>query len=274
MDVDMPEAKPAASSSVSLPRRLTKPAFKPINREAIRAADPELADTPTPYIQLRLAEHGNAMYKVLQSVEASAPERKEEMPKEVKIVVNDVKTAELPTHILGVYRNWALPGESNKRVDLYPAHHIMLAAHCSNLPPIPAPPAQSAPEEAPATITVPFLPICIPSPQTFPLLLTYIYTGREDALYSALLPMPVPSYPPTATTEEQARIDQEFSALLARSFPAAKLLEWAMRVNGLWRNTCTLGVDLDDLWTAIDLCWVLLLDAIAISTGGPRVSRF
>jgi hypothetical protein len=59
MDVDMHEASaPVATTSVSLPRHLMRPAFKAIQPDAILAASPDLADTPTPYVQEKLRELG------------------------------------------------------------------------------------------------------------------------------------------------------------------------------------------------------------------------
>jgi hypothetical protein len=207
------------------------------------------------------------MYKTLQSVKA-APVTKE-LPKELQIVVNDLTNPDMPSHVLGVYANHTAPGTS-RQVTLYPTHNIVLSAHCANLPPIPAP-SQPTPTVAPATLTVPVLPLCIPSPQTFPALQTYLYTKRIDALLAFLLPTMPPTLPADAGHAQTSALQREFPAQLARTHSVAKLLSHAMRVNGLWRNACALGVHDDGLWTAITLGWEVLLDALAVSTNTARL---
>ena len=40
-----------------------------------------------------------------------------------------------------------------------------------------------------------------------------------------------------------------------------------MRVNGLWRNVCALGIFDSGIWETIDTAWEVLLLALGMATG-------
>jgi hypothetical protein len=213
----------------------------------------------------------------------------------------------LPTHMLAVYAH-ALAPAGRRRVTLFPVHDIVLATHCANLPPLtrPAPalnsdpnpnsrsdsntdpdpdpdPTPPAPSD-PISLTVPVVPLCLPSPETFPHLSAYLYTKRTDLLLTALLPCPPPptllpafaSFPfltPAPAQEQDSAPGpealQQFAAHLGTTYTPAALLRALGRVGGVWRNMCALGVYEAGLWGAVEGAWEVLVCAMGVGCGVP-----
>ena len=165
-------------------------------------------------------------------------------------MINDI-SSEAPTHLLAVHAKPAT------RVSLFPVHAIILAAHCARLPPFP-PSSSRTPAEAGSKITFPVTPFFIPNPETFPIILHYLYTKRVDRLFSALLPLPLQSGKPS--------ID-ELSRTYSSTFTVQALLYHAARVHGLWSNVAALGIFDERLSQVIEVAWDVLLKALAVSTG-------
>ncbi|KAI0050342.1 hypothetical protein FA95DRAFT_1487496 [Auriscalpium vulgare] len=266
----MADATPAASvelprTTVRLPRHLAHPETKEISKEVLAAVEPGIAEVPLEYIHGVLYEAGPSMLKVLGGVQASPA--KDKLPKELSIIVNDL-SAEMPTHMVAVYSR--LSNTTRRRVTLYPIHNVMFATHCANLPALP--PSHPTPPTTPGSrITVPVVPLCLPSPPTFPHLSAYLYGKRADVLLASLLPCAPPAFDKSGTDEDRQRAAiKQFASKLAATYTPHALLQHAMRVNGLWRNACVLGVFDDALWATIDLAWEVLLYALAIATGNPQ----
>ncbi|KAI0059984.1 hypothetical protein BV25DRAFT_1808084 [Artomyces pyxidatus] len=255
-------------TTVTLPRHLAHPETKEISKDVLRAVEPALADVPLEYIHGILHEAGPSMLQVLSSVTAAPA--KDSLPKELSIVVKDI-SAEMPTHMMAVYSR--LPTQlTRRRVTLYPVHNVMLASHCANLPSLPDS-HPIIPETPGSSITVPVVPLCIPSPQTYPHLSAYLYIKRADILLSQLLPCPPPpavATPPDDSESAQKDAIMTFAGKLAATYTPHALLQYAMRVNGLWRNACALGIFDDGLWATMDLAWEIVLCALAIATGNPQ----
>jgi hypothetical protein len=188
------------------------------------------------------------------------------LPKEIPVVVNDL-SSDMPTHMLGVYAR-DLPASARRRVTLFPIHNIIIATHCANLPILP-PSDIARPDTPGSTISIPVVPLCIPAPDVFPQLSTFLYTKRIDHLLASLLPCPVPHqlYLGDPTTKSSVVLLHQFARILAKGYNAQALLMHALSVNGMWRNACALGIDDAKLWCALDVAWELLLSALAISTG-------
>lgn len=264
-DVDMADATPAISmTSVSLPRYLSRPTSRDVPKQNIAAVAPELADTPLTYIRDGLECLGPDMLQVLAGVKAETVSNV--LPKELTVVTDDL-SSDMPTHMLAVYSR-QVPAAAKRRVKLFPTHNIVLAAHCANLPIL----QQSnpiTPHKAGESITIPVVPLCIPAPEVFPQLSTFLYTKRIDYLLATLLSHPVPSalYTEDPTSERVRSALQQCAGKLATLAPAHVLLSRAMAVNGLWRNACALGIGDEKLWCAMDVAWEVLLHALAISTG-------
>jgi hypothetical protein len=103
----------------------------------------------------------------------------------------------------------------------------------------------------------------------------YLYTKRSDLLLRSLLPV-IPPTPinvytsPDETPEEAARQLQNalsFARQLAATYTPHALLQYTMRVNGLWRNVCALGIFDSGIWEIIDTAWEVLLLALGMATG-------
>jgi len=182
------------------------------------------------------------------------------------VVVNDL-SSDMPTHMLAVYSR-QVPAATKRRVTLFPTHNIILASHCANLPILQSS-TPATPKSCGESISIPVVPLCIPAPEVFPQLSTFLYTKRIDHLLATLLPQPAPAalYTEDPTSENVRTQLQQFATKLVAIAPAHVLLARAMAVNGLWRNACALGIADEKLWCAMDVAWEVLIHALAISTG-------
>lgn len=210
------------------------------------------------------------MLHVLGSVKGNPI--KDVLPKELSIVVHDISFA-APSHMFAVYGPPAQKGSTERRkVTLYPAHSLIFAAYCSKLPPFPPSGFEDTSQQsAPQELNVPVRPLCLPSPQTYPCLSSFLYTKRTDALLQSLVPCQLP----TALIQRQEEVSLPsslvtFATRLAGTYTTQALLQHIMTVHGLWQNVCALGIFDDSLWETIDLAWQILLTAIAIGTGNPQ----
>lgn len=204
------------------------------------------------------------MLQVLSGVKAEPVSNV--LPKELSVVINDL-SSDMPTHMLAVYSR-QVPATTKRRVTLFPAHNIILASHCANLPILQSS-APAVPTSGGESILIPVVPLCIPAPEVFPQLSTFLYTKRVDHLLATLLPLPAPAalYTEDPTNENVRTQLQQFATKLVAIAPAHVLLSRAMAVNGLWRNACALGIADEKLWCAMDVAWEVLIHALAISTG-------
>ncbi|KAH7928830.1 hypothetical protein BV22DRAFT_1058048 [Leucogyrophana mollusca] len=273
VDVEMHDVSASGSvqtKSVLLPRYLSRPEFREVSRETLRAVDPELTDSNThpDYIREGLEHFGPAMLRVLSSVQAQPVTNV--LPKELSIIINDL-SSDLPTHMLAVYARQSTSSAAVKRrVTLFPTHNVVLAANCASLPTLPAsiPVSASDMQNSPASINVPIVPLCIPSPETFPQLSTFLYTKRADHLLASLLPSSsLPLSLLSASPLPSTGSVKQYATSLATAHTPQTLLAHAMSVNGLWRNVCALGVFDERLWDVMDIAWEVLLGALGVATG-------
>lgn len=213
------------------------------------------------------------LLRAVASVVAEPP--KDALPSEIAITVNDHSDYPPPTHMLAIHGRTpaskdAPPGDARRQVTLIPAHSAVLALHCARLPmskltaPSSASPAYTSDDCT--QLVVPVQPLCLPSPTTFALLSSFIYTKRADHLLKSLLPCP----PPPTLAADPASLPA-FAARLAGTYTAQALLRHVNSVHGLWQNACVLGVFVDELWDTLDLAWEVLLTAMAISAGTPHL---
>ncbi|KDQ56851.1 hypothetical protein JAAARDRAFT_132305 [Jaapia argillacea MUCL 33604] len=277
VDVKPEEEKVKSVMSVGLPRFLKKPEFKAVESEVIEGIDEGLKGVDVEFVRDCLEEVGPRMMQVLASVQAE-PIRNA-LPKELSIIINDL-SADLPTHMFAVYARQPSPPSSSsdaprRRVTLFPIHNIVMASHCANLPRL-STEKPKTPEKVGEEVTVPVVPLCIPSPQTFPQLSAYLYTKRSDHLLASLLPCPPPqpfvfssssSSSPSDSPESHDAKLLAYAKKLAGTYTPNALLQHAMLINGLWRNVCALGVDEERLWCTLDLAWEVVLRAMALATG-------
>ncbi|KAH9931528.1 uncharacterized protein B0H18DRAFT_872199, partial [Fomitopsis serialis] len=235
--------------SIAIPRRLARPKYKRVPIEKALFMNEDLKDVPIEYIQDELARNGDKLLSVLEHVEVTPP-LPTSIPEEITVDVSDA-SADLPTHMLAVYKK-DLPEGQRNIITMLAAHQCIWDTNCAHLPSLPpsTPTVSAIPTpEAPARITVPVVPLGLPSPEHFRELMCYMYTKRADELLSELLPAP----PPSATQGQDAM--DRYARSLAREYERADLLKRMSRVQGVWRNACALGVFDDGLWGMLDLAW-------------------
>ncbi|KAG1847263.1 hypothetical protein C8R48DRAFT_815144 [Suillus tomentosus] len=102
------------------------------------------------------------------------------LPRELSIIVNDV-LSDMPTHMFAVFSSHQPAPARCCHVTLFPAHNLIFAIHCANLPVLPTPTPAIA-ECAGQEIKVPVVPLCIPAPEIFPQLSAFLYTKCIDHL--------------------------------------------------------------------------------------------
>jgi hypothetical protein len=171
------------------------------------------------------------MYRTSQT--ATAKLNSDTLPEEVEITVRNT-AAPAPTHMVAVWTKEA-SHSTQTRMELYPVHSLVLATTCSTLPSHLAK-TSTCSHDAPLSedglkkVTVPVVPMRIPSQETFALLLAFLYTRRPDFLLKSLIP--------TKQTSTW-RMD------MARS------------VRGVWQNAMVLGVQDPKFYQTLDLAMAI-----------------
>lgn len=273
----------AAARFVSLPTRLARPVAKEVSKSALAAVAPELEDTPAQYVREALELLGTRMLAVLASTVTSPVNatNSSSLPNSVS-VTTILPVSEsydlLPTHMLAVHSSTSTPlaGPSKPRkVTLFPAHATVLAANCANLPALPRSIAtttdlressiQGLGKEVDASL--PLVPLALPSPETFAQLSTFLYTRRADQLLASLMPSAPSSSTPSTSTDSLDAYATQLSSL-----PRPTLLAHALRVHGLWKNACALGVHDAKLWSVIDSAWTVLVRSMSIGESASTES--
>lgn len=267
-DVEMGDSTTVSKSTagISLPRRLARSEITEIPVSTLQAVAPELVHTHIDYIREGLECLGPDMLRVLAGIKAEPVSNV--LPKELSIIVNDV-SSDMPTHMFAVFSSHQ-PAPVRRRVTLFPAHNLVFATHCANLPILPT----STPalvECAGQEIKVPVVPLCIPAPEVFPQLSTFLYTKRIDHLLVSLMPLPTPPqlYRDDPTTVMP--LLTQFAQRIADTYTVNTLLQHIAKVHGTWRNVMALGIADERLWCALDTAWEVLLTSLAISTGKPHL---
>ncbi|GJJ14747.1 hypothetical protein Clacol_010591 [Clathrus columnatus] len=225
-----------------LPKTLRRPIFRPIAKQCLAAVEPGLARIPLEYIRQNLRNESERMYDAISKV---VPKQNQDgtLPRAIEITTLD-SSIELPTHILAVY---STPNATRKQISLHPVHSIILASQCAHLPPM-----LLISSNEPASLTLPVLPMRLPSPRTFNLLLRYLYTHRTSDILSALLPLPAHNCSDAA----------KMSSRLASAYNSPTLISLVSAVHGFWSNVAALGIFEDPLWEVIDFSWEVLLGAL------------
>lgn len=267
-DVEMGDSTTVSMStaSVSLPRRLARSEITEIPESTLQAVAPELVHTHIDYIREGLECLGPDMLRVLAGIKAEHVSNV--LPRELSLVVNDV-SSDMPTHMFAVFSSHQ-PAPARRRVTLFPAHNLVFATHCANLPVLPTQ-TPALVEHAGQEIKVPIVPLCIPAPEVFPQLSTFLYTKRIDHLLGSLMPLPTPPQlyrdDPTTVMPLLTRFAQK----IADTYTVKALLQHIAKVHGTWRNAIALGIADERLWCALDTAWEVLLTSLAIATGKPHL---
>ncbi len=203
------------------------------------------------------------MYQALRSTKAAFSGST--LPKTLAIDVNGQASTMPPTHMAAVYSSGP-SGPEPRRVMMYPVHQSILSLYCANLPVLPtSTPLPTAPE---APYEIPVVPIALPNPESFPFLTQFLYLKTVRPLFDALLSLTPASGIPD-DLDQPGRYDAfvaEYSSILAQNYTMQRLASQAVRVHGLWRNTCALGISDIGLQSFFDLAWEVLMQALTLSS--------
>jgi hypothetical protein len=153
---------------------------------------------------------------------------------------------------------------------MYPVHQSILSLYCANLPVLPtSPPLPTVPE---ASYEIPVVPLALPNPESFPFLTQFLYLKNVRPLFDAFLSL-TPAGGIPDDLDQPGRYDAfvaEYSSILAQNYTMQRLASQAVRVHGLWRNACALGISDIDLQSFFDLAWEVLMQALTLSnTSAP-----
>ncbi|KAF7343293.1 Clp1-like protein [Mycena venus] len=181
-----------------------------------------------------------------------------------------------PTHALAI----APPaksssGERDAPQAIFPVHAVVLAAHCAKIPRLPSSPRAHS---ASAAVTLPVLPLALPSPQAFrsctrscirtastrpsPPSCPYLLPSSSP---SAPHPRPLhPSSPPHSTPPLSGTPSPRTSAPRPVATSPA-LMAHAGHVKELWQDMVALGMYDLALWDALELAWEVVLGAMNLA---------
>lgn len=172
--------------------------------------------------------------------------------------------------MVAVYSS-APAGPEPRRVMMYPIHQSVLSLYCANLPVLatstPLPTTPDAPFE------VPVVPLALPNPESFPLLTQFLYLKDVHPLFDSFLCLsPAKGMP--SDLDQPARYDafvNEYATILAQNYTVQRLSSQAMKLHGLWRNACALGISDRHFQTFLDLAWEVLMKALTLSSNSAPV---
>jgi hypothetical protein len=203
------------------------------------------------------------MYQALRSTKATFSGST--LPKMLAIDVNRQASTLLPTHMAAVYSS-SPSGPEPRRVMMYPVHQSILSLYCTNLPVLStSPPLPTNPE---APYEIPVVPIALPNPESFPFLTQFLYLKNVQSLFDAFLSLTPASGIPH-DLDQPERYDAfvaEYSSILAQNYTMQRLASQAVRLHGLWRNACALGISDIDLQGFFNLAWEILMQALTLSS--------
>lgn len=175
--------------------------------------------------------------------------------------------ASFPTHVLALSKS----SSHDSSAHLVPTHAIVLASQCASLPRLPP----STVSGHPNAVTLPVLPLSVPSPAAFTPLHTFLYTHSAAQLLSTLIPAIPSNFLSTLTSSHAIRGTlssgpalHKLSAHLLSSAPGmGALTNVAQNIAAVWRNAVALGVHDPELWDCLDLAWEIVLGAMNLGAG-------
>ncbi|KIO02618.1 hypothetical protein M404DRAFT_1002234 [Pisolithus tinctorius Marx 270] len=269
-------AQPSYPSNIQLPRTLQRPPYAEVPRQNVLAVAPELGDVAIEYVRRGLRVQANQM---LAGISALSPSHlPPAMPRSqlyhttsLTIPFRATQHAiSCPTHILALSK----PSSNDATVTLVPTHAVVLASQCASLPRLPPSYVPTQPG-ATVSVTLPVLPISVPSPSAFAPLHAFLYTHSVSNLLSALLPAIPSSFLSTLTSHQALRGTlasgpalHSLSAHLMSSAPGLGALTGvAQKIAAVWRNAVALGVHDPELWDCLDLAWEVVIGAMNLGAG-------
>ncbi|KAI1786370.1 hypothetical protein LXA43DRAFT_1034155 [Ganoderma leucocontextum] len=295
-----PKQAEVKADTLNLPRFLRRPppAVWPVDfdRENIDACDPGLAGVDFNYIMQGLEVAGPSMWHLVKTahIDRTSMGRRAALPDEVNVIIADHAALRTPSHLVPSYPThvlavWELPHahpvhkspfaapDARRKVSLIPVHNLVLATHCAKW--FKLGPTSSAPTPvmdrqgiAGTQITLPVVPLAVPHPESFLLLLQSMYTHKASWLMDQLVPVqkPAVAFPSTANpAPENPHYILETGRRLAARYTPNALLEMIGTVVGLWQNAVYLGVSDRRLWTAMDWSYDMLLTGLGFALHRP-----
>lgn len=194
---------------------------------------------------------------------------KSHLPPSLSIPLRGTSTADptYPTHILAVSSSKS----SSSDVTMFPVHSLVLASNCASLPRLP--PSSHQPHSP--TLTLPVLPLSLPSPAAFSILHSYMYSHRLDSVLKALFPVPSGflaslSHQTVQSTLQSGTTLHQLSSYLCSSASSNlhTLTSHAAHVKEIWQDMAALGLHDPELWDTIDLAWEVVLGALNLAAAG------
>jgi len=279
--VTSPTRSSFTSADIQLPRTLQRPSYSEVSRDQIAAVAPELVDVPAEYIRRTMCVKTAQMLAGIAGISKShlpstIPKSylRHNTPLTVPIRSSPSQQPQsYPTHFLALSTNSKSQTSSGDQLPLVPTHSLVLAAHCASLPRIPP----SNPQANGNTVTIPVLPLAVPSPQAFQTLHQFLYTHNVASLLHSLLPSLPSTFLSTlsssaihSTLASGPKLHQLSSHCFSNAQhgqPTQILMGHAQHITALWRNAIALGVHDKDLWDVIDLAWEIVLGSLNLAAG-------
>ncbi|KAE9405574.1 hypothetical protein BT96DRAFT_916049 [Gymnopus androsaceus JB14] len=173
-------------------------------------------------------------------------------------------TPTYPTHVLAVSSSRS---SHDSQAIMVPVHSLVLAAQCARFPELRTP---SMPVSH--TLTLPVIPIAVPSPAAFTVLRSFMYDHRLDSVLKALFPLPANflanlSHSTVRATMTSGQVLHQLSLYLceASKYDLQTLTKHTAHVKDLWQDMVTLGLFDTELWDTIDLAWEIVLGAMNLA---------
>ncbi|TBU53627.1 hypothetical protein BD310DRAFT_937689 [Dichomitus squalens] len=300
------ESQSKGEPTLNFPRFLRRPppSVWPVQfeRENIDACHPDIAENKVPfeYLQDALEAYGSVMWDMVKGarIDRSTMGRRSALPDEVSVFVADhivmrtppayVNAPTFPTHVLAV---WELPfahpvrrpsaaaASAKRKVSLIPIHNLnasMFFAKWFKLVPSNSPGKRETDAfgVAGTELKLPVVPLAVPHPESFLLLLQTAYVHKVSFLLDQLVPVqkPVVVFPTPENPRPQNPhyIDETGRRLAARYTPQA-IIEMIGMVIGLWQNAIYLGASDRRLWVGIDWSYDMLLTGLGYALGHPEL---
>ncbi|GJE85308.1 hypothetical protein PsYK624_013870 [Phanerochaete sordida] len=241
------------SKTGAIPRVLARPPTQPISQKKVADVDPELEKVPVEYIRDGLRLLGPQMWKVAQSVQVPPFNVAQT---HTTIQVSDT-SAQLPTHLLAVYKRPAHGKASTRGMQLHATHNIVLASHCAAIPALTHDQTPYVSQSG-DSITLPVLAMAVPHPESFAAVHEYLYT-KDRAVFAARI-VPYPSS--RVAAPDAAHTHAAWVARLAATYSQQVLITHLAFAAGAYANMCALGIQDDGMWHALQASWTILRGAL------------
>ena len=115
--------------------------------------------------------------------------------------------------------------------------------------------SHSRPDPATDILHLPIIPLCLPSPETFPILLVHLHTPTR------------PLVPKLLGVSTLTLTRRDILAALERS-TLPELIEKLAFIHAVWKNVCALGISDEGTWSQMAMAWSCVVSVVAGMGGG------